>query len=226
MHTAIKARSRAVAAGISEVVELSIADRTRLRDLTQQLLRRHVLLGLRSVVSSEEIVEAYFRCAITGTLTGQYDLSTAAIPNCINSSHRAVRCVCAWPAHCHGNIEDKDWRRGWLAMQRNHPEVNVRVPGHGPKRADLYLIARDGVVSIEFKYVGVAGVRDVAACAAQLGRHAEHHAEAILVLYSDTPVPQQTVHQLTQKTGRVNVRILNPTGPKIDVARGAPRNTD
>ena len=37
------------------------------------------------------------------------------------------------------------------------------------------------VVSLEFKYVGLGGLRDIPGCAAQVRRHAECHAEAIVV---------------------------------------------
>jgi hypothetical protein len=217
---AISAKPKAVAADIHKVVERSVPDRDLLRDLGRQLLHRHTLLGQEPVVSSEEIVEAYFRCAVTDNLTGGYNLSEAAIPNCINSSHRAVRRVCASPAHSHRRIGDHAWSQGWLAIQRRKPEVNIPIAGQGPKRADLYIVAADGVVSVEFKYVGVAGLRDVGGCAAQLGRHAGHHAEAILVLYSSTLVPRHVVRQLA---GAANVRILNVVGPEARVAKGVRR---
>ena len=89
------------------------------------------------------------------------------------------------------------------------PEVDIVVARSSPKRADLYVAAADKVVSVEFKYVGVTGLRDVGGCAAQLGLHAAHHAEAISVLYSGTPVPRQVVRQLAQQSGAANVRIVN-----------------
>jgi hypothetical protein len=216
-HDAINAGPETVAADVHQVVERSVPDRARLQELGRQLLRRHVLLGLQRVVSSEEIVEAHFRCVITDRLMGRFALSALAIPSCINSSHRAVRRVCGTPTHSHAVIEDDEWRRGWLAMQQRTPEVNIYA-GRSPKRADLYIVATGGVVSVEFKYVG-RGVRDVGGCAAQFGCHAAHHAEAILVLYSGTRVPDHIIRQLTQASG-TNVRALNVVGPEIPVVRG------
>ena len=71
--------------------------------------------------------------------------------------------------------------------------------------------------------VGPGGLRDVRGCAAQLRRHAECHAEAILILYSGTnkPVPDLVVQQLVSLTGSANVRVANLAGPEIAVARGA-----
>jgi hypothetical protein len=58
-----------------------------------------------------------------------------------------------------------DWSVGWRPLQRELPEVKVYVPGRkSAKRADLWLGTRDGVVSVEFKYAGRHGVRDVRGC--------------------------------------------------------------
>lgn len=221
IRNAINAEPKVVAADIHKVVERSVPDRARLRSLKRQLLQRHSVLRLQPVVSSEEVVEAYFRCVITHSLAGRYDLSEAVIPNCINSSHRAVRRVCAAPGHIHATIEDHAWRRGWSEMRHKNPEVDIVVAGSSPRRADLYVAAADEVVSVEFKYVGVTGLGDVAGCAVQLGLHAAHHAEAISVLYSSTPVPRHVVRQLAQQASAANVRIVNVVGPEIPVVRGA-----
>lgn len=221
MRNAIDAEPSVVAVDIRDVVERSSPDRAQVRDLQRQLLQRHSLLRLQPVVSSEEVVEAYFRCVITDSLARRYDLSDASLPGCINSSHRAVRRVCAASAHGHARIEDDAWRQGWSVIQHRTPEVNVDVAGRSPKRADLYVVAAERVVSVEFKYVGVAGLRDVGGCAAQLGRHATHHAEAVLVLYSGSGarVPSAVARELEQQAGAANVRILTTVGPEIVVAR-------
>jgi hypothetical protein len=177
------------------------------------------------VVSSEEVVEAYFRCLITHSLARRYDVDEVVIPNCINASHRAVRRVCAAPGHTHATIEDHAWQGGWSVMRHKNPEVDIVVDRSSAKRADLYVAAADEVVSVEFKYVGPTGLRGLGACAAQLALHAAHHAEAISVLYSETPVPGHMVRQLAQQSSTGNVRILNVVGPEIPVARVGGRLT-
>jgi hypothetical protein len=126
--------------------------------------------------------------------------------------------------HRHSSVEDVEWREGWELIQRRNPEVNVRVQGRqSPKRADLYVVTGGRVVSIEFKYVGGGGLRDVQACAAQVRRHAAHHTEAILVLYSEggRPLAPPVVQQLHRFTRAKNVRIIGIAGPEIPVASGA-----
>ena len=126
--------------------------------------------------------------------------------------------------HNHSTVEDGEWREGWALIQRRNPEVNVRVAGRGsPKRADLYVVAGRHVVSVEFKYVGPGGLRDIQGCAAQMRRYAECHAVTILVLYSgtNTPVAAQVVQQLVSLIGARNVRVASLAGPEISAVRGA-----
>ena len=151
---AINANPMVVAADIQKVVERSVPDRAGLRSLHRQLLQCHSLLRLQPAALSEEVVEVYFRCLITHSLAGQDDLGEAVIPNCINSSHRAVRRVCAAPGHTHATTEDHAWQLGWSAMRHKNPEVDIVVARSSSKRADLYVAAADKVVSVEFEYVG------------------------------------------------------------------------
>jgi hypothetical protein len=125
--------------------------------------------------------------------------------------------------HNHSAVEDGEWHEGWELIQERNPEVNVQVAGGSPKRADLYVLAGRHVVSVEFKYLGPGGLRDIQGCAAQVRRHAECHGEPILVLYSGTsgPVATQVVEQLISLIDARNVRVANLAGPEIVVARGA-----
>ena len=184
----IDAKPRLVAAEVWNTVEGSVPSGLQVQELSRQLLRRHSLCRLRPVVSSEEIVEGYYRCVITDNLVNRHSLSEAAIPRCVNSSHRAVRGVCLVSRqHSHSAVEDRQWREGWSVIQDQNPEVNVRVARRrSPNRADLYVVTGKQVVSLEFKYVGPGGLRDIEGCAAQMRRHAACHAEAILVV---TPEP-------------------------------------
>jgi hypothetical protein len=173
-------------------------------------------------VSAEEVVEAYYRCVVTGYLAERYSIENAALPHCINASHKAVRRVCVVPGHSHTQVEDRAWEEGWALMQRRNPEVNVTNARKRARRADLYVVADGQVVSVEFKYVSATGLRDWRACAAQLERHAAEHAEAILVLYSGghDAVPREVIDQLRQRL-RASARIVRVAGPAVPMARGA-----
>src|SRR5262245_24410838 len=63
--------------------------------LGRQLIARHTELGLKALVSSEEILEAFVRCRLTDHLARRFDLEDSVLPERINSSHAAVRRVCA-----------------------------------------------------------------------------------------------------------------------------------
>ena len=151
----------------------------------RQLLARHAELKLKPIVSAEEVVEGLLRCQLADYLAHRFKLPPDALPHCINASHRAVRRVCAAPRqHNHSAILDEDWATGWLEMQTRFPKINVRLPGRrSPRRADLYIVAKRQVVSLEFKYVGASGLRGVDACITQMRRHAENHERALFVVY-------------------------------------------
>lgn len=189
-------------------------------ELQRQLLSRHVGLRLKPKISSEEVVEGFVRCALIHHLQQRFELNVDAIPSCVNSSHKAVRRVCtARDRHSHDGVSDEAWSVAWLRLQQEHPGVNVRVPGHqSPKRADLYIVARSRIVSIEFKYVGVQGLRDATACAAQVHRHAANHALAFLVVYCGANIDVQgdALTRLSRLVGD-EVRIVGIHGPTISV---------
>jgi len=193
-------------------------------ELQRQLLSRHADLRLKPKISSEEVVEGFVRCVLIHHLQQRFELHVDAIPSCVNSSHKAVRRVCASRRrHSHDSISDEAWSVAWLGLQREHPEVNVRVPDHrNPKRADLYIVARGKIVSIEFKYVGAQGLRDAAACAAQVGRHAANHALAFLVLYcgASLDVQDDALARLNRLISN-DVRIVGMRGPTISVVGAA-----
>jgi hypothetical protein len=220
LRSEIGAKPKVVAREIGDEVARSTPDGTQIRELDRSLLRRHNLLKLRPTVSSEEIVEGYYRCVLTAYFAKRYALDDGALPHCINSSHKAVRRVCIVPEHRHARVEDDDWKEGWRLMQERNPEVNVRNPGGGARRADLHVVANGQIVSVEFKYVGSAGLRDVRECAAQLRRHAAQHAEAVLVLYSGSHdrVSEQVVDELRRHVASPTARVVRVCGPEIPVA--------
>src|SRR4029077_18630924 len=115
----IDAAPSLVARGICRTVENRIPTRAEVRALSRELLRRHLVCGLKPVVSSEETLEGYYRCLISDALAKRYLLSQEAIPLCVNSSHRAVRRVCVLRRqHSHADIDDVGWRNGWTLIQR------------------------------------------------------------------------------------------------------------
>jgi hypothetical protein len=83
--------------------------------LQRQLLLRHADLRLKPKISSEEVVEGFVRCALIHCLQQSFELQIDAIPDCVNSSHKAVRRVCAAAGrHSHDSISDEAWSVAWL----------------------------------------------------------------------------------------------------------------
>jgi hypothetical protein len=156
-----------------------------IEEVRRQLLERKARLGLQDQVAAEYVAESFFRCAITDYVQRRFQVDPGAVPESINSSHKATRGVCWRPSqHRHQQIADGAWTSAWRLLQKQYPAVNVRDREAQPaKRADLYLVAQRKVVSVEFKYVGPHGVRDVSACAAQMRRYVEKHAATLLVIY-------------------------------------------
>lgn len=193
--------------------------------LQRQLLSRHAELRLKPKISAEEVAEGFVRCVLLHHLQRRFALSIEAIPNCINSSHKAVRRVCAArDRHSHDGISDEAWSVAWSELQRQCPEVNVRVPGRrSAKRADLYIVARNKVVSLEFKYVGPDGLGDATACAAQVRRHAANHALAFLVLYcgAGCDVGDDALARMHRLVVDDDVRVVSVHGPAISVVGAA-----
>lgn len=210
-------------AGIGRALASTAPDADDILRLQNQLLARHSGLRLKQVISSEEVAESLFRCSLVHHLQTRYGLAIESLPQCINSSHRAVRRVCTEPsAHHHQAIPDDAWAEGWR-LQQERRGVNMVVPNHrSPRRADLYVVARNELVSFEIKYVGAAGLRGAASCAAQIRLHAAHHALAFLLLYcaASIDVRDQALARV-QRDVPGNVRILAVHGPAIAVVRVA-----
>ncbi len=175
----------ALVAQIAALMRKSAPSAKALFEVRRQVLGRQRQLRLRDRAAPECVVESFFRCIVIGDLQRRHHISLDELPYSINSSHTASRGVCWTPSrHGHRQISDADWAEGWRRLQREHPEVNVHVPGRkSPRRADLYLATRDGVVSVEFKYAGPHGVGDVRGCAAQMGCYIDKHAATFMVIY-------------------------------------------
>jgi hypothetical protein len=219
MNQTINEVPEVLGAGIGSELETIKPTAAAILDLQRQLLSRHGDLGLKPKISSEEVVESFFRCCMVHYLQQRFDLHSDAIPTCINSSHKATRRVCAARRrHRHQGISDDAWAAGWLSLQ-THPGVNIRVSeSRSAQRADLFIVTRNTIVSFEFKYIGAAGLRDAAACARQVLLHAANHKLAFLVLYSGASgdVLDNALIDLRQRVGR-NIRLVGVCGPAIPV---------
>jgi hypothetical protein len=225
MNQAIDREPKVLGAEVARVLASTAPRAGDIRLLQDQLLARHYLLRLNPDVSSEEVVESFFRCFIVHYLQQRYELRVESLPTCINSSHQAVRRVCAVPnGHRHNAITDDAWAEGWRRLQNERAGVNITVPTHrSPRRADLYVVARNKIVSFEFKYIGARRLRDAALCAAQVRLHAANHALAFLLLYCGG-----SVDVLNDAVARLNpglpgnVRVLAVHGPAIAVVKSTP----
>lgn len=204
-------------------IEHTVPSADAVRVLGDQLLSRHTALrGLKPIVSAEEIVESFFRCHVIDYLQQEFGIVAGDVPRCINSSHRATRRVCALPAaHSHAAIQDSEWQSGWLELQQLYPKVNIRTArSERAKRADLYVLARNEIISFEFKHVGQQGFGQIPGCAAQVSRYiAAGHAAAILVVYSSDH--QGHTAALARLRGLLGdgVQLACATGPAISVRK-------
>jgi len=184
-NTLINVQPAALVAEVGRVIEKATPSEQDVFEVRRQVLARQAHLGLQDRAAPECVAESFFRCLVIDHLQCHYRVALEEIPDWINSSHTATRRVCSTPSrHSHHHIADTDWAEGWRRLQHRHPEVNVYVPRRrSAKRADLYLVTSDKVVSVEFKYVGQHGLRDVPACAGQMRRYVEKHAATLLAIY-------------------------------------------
>lgn len=218
MSTTIDEPARVVADEVCSVIRAAKPSADDIRDLQEQLLIRHNELKLEPVISAEDVVEGFFRCHLADYVVRRFQLQGDALPDSMNSSHRAVRRVCvASRQHHHLSILDTDWAKSWVGMQTRCPGVNIRAGRRSPRRADLYIVAKQQVISLEFKYVGASGIRDAAGCEAQMLRHAENHERALFVVYSELPAESNAA-----SIGlRENASLVATGGCAIKPFRGA-----
>jgi hypothetical protein len=218
MSQTICVQPAALVAEIARVIEEARPSKRDVLEVRRQVLARQAHLGLEDRAAPECVAESFFRCRVIDHLQRRFRIELEAIPDCINSSHTATRGVCSAPArHSHQHIADAEWAKAWRRLQHQHPEVNVYVRGRrSAKRADLYLVTREEVVSVEFKYVGRHGLRDVPACAAQMRRYVEKHAATLLAIYDGANNGSEVrgVDRLRSLLGPA-VRIVVVSGPDI-----------
>jgi hypothetical protein len=150
----LDAEARLVAGEISHIVERSIPTRMQVQGLCRQLLRRHAVCRLKSVVSSEEVVEAYYRCLITGGLASRYakilGKSGAAASRCprlprshglLSRSRRFERILPRAPAFARTRCRASYGWQAIRARRSNNADLRRRVGR-----------ATDGVVGVENGY--------------------------------------------------------------------------
>ena len=187
-------------------------------EVQRQLLCRHADLPLREKIAPEEVIEGFFRCFLTDHLQRRFKVELVDIPSCINSSHTAVRGICIEKSqHSHQSITDAEWKKAWPRFKDQHPEVNIYVPGRrSALRADLYLVAQGGIVSVEFKYLGSRGALNVNGCVAQMRRYVENHAATLLVIYANSSDGKE-VRGLDRLRNRLDpsVHVIFVSGPAI-----------
>lgn len=184
----IKTQPAVLAAEIAGVIQAATPSEQDIMEVQRQVLCRHAELRLGKKAAPEEVIEGFYRCLVIDHVQRRFKVDRGEIPSCINSSHTATRGVCiARSRHNHHHITDAEWRTAWLRFQKQHHEVNIRVSEkQSLRRADLYLVAQGGIVSVEFKYLGSHGSLDVEGCAVQMRRYVENHAATLLVIYANS----------------------------------------
>jgi hypothetical protein len=186
MKTGIDATPAALVTRITRALQRTPPSAADLAAVRRQLMR------YQAVPTAETVIESYYRCVVSDYLQRQFELALDALPDCVNSSHRAARLVCvAQRGHQHHTVTPPAWEAGWRRLRRHRGvDMYVRTADRARslRRADLYVILTDGqVVSFEFKYVGPAGIRNPRACASQMGPYIKRHAATRLIIYSGTP---------------------------------------
>lgn len=208
----------ALAAEIASLIESAKPRPQAVHAVRDALLDRKVQLGLVRGAAAEYVAETLFRCLVIDHLQGRFRLAPRELPRCINSSHRAGRRVCGVPSsHCHNLVSDADWAEGWRRLKEEHPKVNVNDPSRpSAGRADLYVITRNAVVSVEFKYSGRTGLSDIRGCATQMRRYAQQHAATLLAIYdgASNGTALQAANQLRGLLGPA-VPVVVVSGPSI-----------
>jgi hypothetical protein len=196
------------------ITDIAAAVRATLPSAQQLAAARGQLLAAGCAAPGETVIESFYRCVLTEHLQQQFRLTVAELPSCIHSSHKGPARVCVGtPAHAHNDIVG--WVREWRRFRDNHEEVDIRDPRL--RRADLFVVARGRVVSVEFKYVGRAKWSDPSgACVEQMQRYAQYHAATILVVYCGGVAERNVrgLFQLRQELGP-DIPLVVVEGPAV-----------
>src|SRR5262245_53122827 len=98
----------------------------------------------------ECVIESLFRCLISADIQSMFHIPSVEIPSVINSSHVRPRRACLKPnLHAHVRSEDDTFSS---FARRYGVDFYEDIPGRNPalRRADLFVVAKDGPLSIEF----------------------------------------------------------------------------
>jgi hypothetical protein len=173
----------------------------------------------------ECVFESLLRCRLTADIMSTFATQRSTLPSLLNSSHTVSRHVCLVESHDH-LISNEEWKNAFeQAIDEYGRLINIQVPGNqSPCRADLYCFARDGIVSLELKYIGPRQLPNVVNTVAQMRRYRQHK-RSLLVVYAAVPLHQgltENVHQIEGKLGRLgqNIMGLVVRGPEIPRVEG------
>ena len=136
----------------------------------------------------ECVFEGLLRCRLTASIMSAFAAPKNKLPGLLNSSHTVSRHVCIAKAQHDHAVPNRDWKRAFEAARDEYGRlVDIPVPGiQSPCRADLYLFASEGIVSLELKYIGPGQLLNVPNTVAQMRRY-RHHKRSFLVGYAAQP---------------------------------------
>ncbi len=201
--TGIDSAPRTLAREIAQFLGSCVASTREVRNAIDEAGRRQAMLK-RGAPSEECVVESLLRCLLTHDLQTRYGLPAANVPQWVNASHVAARGVCVSRRLHEHVIEDEVWDRSWIEFQAAHAEVNIHVPGRtSPARADLFLMASGGIVSVEFKYLRPGSLPNVNSCVEQMARYLRHHAASVFVAYAAAPEADRLGECLGKMRGKL-----------------------
>jgi len=132
----------------------------------------------------ECVFEGLLRCRLTADIMSTFATQKSKLPGFLNSSHTVSRHVCIAAQHDH-LISNQDWKVAFEeAIDTHDGLIDIHVRGkQSPCRADLYVFASDGIVSLELKYIGPGQLLNVPNTVAQMRRY-RHHKRSLLVVYA------------------------------------------
>jgi len=162
----------------------------------------------------ECVFESLLRCRLTANLMRAFDIPKARLPQFLNSSHKTARHVCIRTQHDHV-ISDSLWADAFAQQVAAYGRL-IKIPPKGHK-ADLYLFATDGIVSLELKYVGPDTYFSERDAFEQMSLY-RYHKSSLFVVYSTDPSRveekvRRFIRRLRCKGQRVNGLIVH--GPQI-----------
>src|SRR5262245_49030572 len=167
----------------------------------------------------ECVIESLFRCLISADIQNTFHIPNAEIPLVINSSHRRPRRACLKPnLHAHRRLEDDTFSS---FARRYGVDFYEDIRGRKPalRRADLFVAAQDGPLSIEFKYLRPQKMLNDKMCIQQM-RFYTHHAASVLVVYAAREQHNrlsESIERIRKELKKLNkkARLVKAEGPAV-----------